>query len=291
MFSAVYDWLIDFFNIPAFHMPGIGLANALDILIVWVLLYFIFRWIRRTQAWVLLRGIIIVLIIALLAEVLDLFTVRWIIDYAIRNGLLVIVILFQPELRKALEQIGRGQYFINLKTEGEEKVHTSAHTVGEIIKAVKVMSKALTGALIVMEQEVDLSEYERVGVSLDAQVSAQILTNIFERNTPLHDGAVIIRGNRVSTAACILPLTAEDVDTELGTRHRAAIGITEVSDARVVVISEETGRVSIVIDGNITRDVSDDVLRELLTWGAPSKTRFALFRSKKGRGKRTSGTK
>ncbi|MCL2218133.1 MAG: diadenylate cyclase CdaA [Defluviitaleaceae bacterium] len=285
MVATFFSWIIRVFNMPPFHVPSFSLAHVLDVFIVAVLIYLIFRWIRRTQAWVLFRGVVIVLIVALLAEIFDLFTVGWIVNNAISMGLVVVVILFQPELRKVLEQIGRGQYLINFKTDGEEKVHTSAHTVDEIVKASTIMSQALTGALIVLEQEVDLSEHERSGVPLDAQVSVQLLTNIFERNTPLHDGAVIIRSNRVSTAMCILPLTAETLDSSLGTRHRAGIGITEVSDARVVVVSEETGTVSVVVDGKITRGISEGKMRELLTYGEPVKARFSLFKSK-GKGRR-----
>ena len=280
MLASVYDWLIELFNIPVFHMPNFNLVHVLDVAIVAFLLYLVLKWIRRTQAWVLLRGIVIILIIAVLAQVLDLLTVQWIVGNAISMGLLVVVILFQPELRKALEQIGRGQYFINLKTEAEERIHISAHTVDEIIKATRAMSKTKTGALIVLEQDVDLSEHERSGVPLDAQVSAQILTNIFERNTPLHDGAVLIRDNRISTATCILPLSSGDIDSDLGTRHRAAIGVSEVSDARVVVVSEETGTISLVMDGKITRNVPEGKMREMLNWGEPARPRFSLFRGK-----------
>ena len=285
MLATFFDWIINVFNIPVFHIPAFSLVHVLDVFIVTVLLYLIFRWIRRTQAWVLLRGVVIILVVALLAEFLDLFTVRWIVGNAMSMGFVLVIILFQPELRKALEQIGRGQYLINLNATGEERIHTSAHTVDEIIKATGIMSKALTGALIVMEQEVDLSEHERTGVKLDAQVSVQLLTNIFERNTPLHDGAVIIRSNRVSTAMCILPLTGESLDSSLGTRHRAAIGITEVSDSRVVVVSEETGTISVVVDGKISRGVSESKMRELLTYGEPVKTRFSLFKGKNKKGK------
>jgi diadenylate cyclase len=200
-------------------------------------------------------------------------------------GLVVVVILFQPELRKALEQLGKGKYLIHLKDESDRQVHISAHTVDEIIKATRVLSKDKTGALIVVENEVDISEHERRGIPLDAQVSVQLLLNIFEKNAPLHDGAVIVRSNRVSAASCILPLTAESLDVSLGTRHRAAVGISEVSDARVVVVSEETGTVSLVIDGKITQNVAENQLRELLIWGVPTKSRFSIFKSKKSRSK------
>jgi diadenylate cyclase len=281
MFNSFNHWLMELFNVPALTLPAFGPAQVLDILIVAMLLYFITKWIRRTQAWVLLRGLVIVLVISILASVFELIAVQWIVNNAISMGLVVVVILFQPELRKALEQLGRGQYFINLKDDSEQQVHTSAHTVDDIIKAVRVLSKKMTGALIVLENEVDISEHEKRGIPLDATVSVQLLLNIFEKNMPLHDGAVVIRKNRISSASCILPLTTESLDDSLGTRHRAAVGISEVSDARVVVVSEETGTISLVIDGKIIRNVEEKEIRDLLIWGAPAKTRFSIFKSRR----------
>jgi diadenylate cyclase len=285
MLAAFTDWIISVTNAPVFHVPRFGIVQALDILIVAALLYLIMRWIRRTQAWVLLRGIAIILVVALIAEIFDLITVQWIVDNTIQLGLVVVVILFQPELRKALEQIGRGKYLGNLKMEGESQVHISPHTIDEIIQATRKMKATHTGALIVLEQEVDLSEHETSGVRLDAQVSAQLLLNIFEKNTPMHDGAVIIRDNRVSSATCILPLTAETLDTALGTRHRAAVGVSEISDARVVIVSEETGSISLAIGGQITRDVTENQMRDLLIWGEPTRGRLKFFGKNRGRRK------
>ncbi|MCL1845532.1 MAG: diadenylate cyclase CdaA [Defluviitaleaceae bacterium] len=283
MLDRFSNWLMELFNVPVHSFPAFGPAQMLDILIVAALLYVVMRWIRRTQAWVLLRGLAMVLVVAAIASVFDLITVWWILDNAISMGLVVVVILFQPELRKALEQLGRGQYLIQLTEESEQPVHTSAHTADEIIKATRVLSKSLTGALIVIENEVDISEHERRGIPLDAQLSVQLLLNIFEKNAPLHDGAVVVRNNRVSSASCILPLTAESLDSSLGTRHRAAIGISEVSDARVVVVSEETGTISLVIDGKITRNIEEKQMRDMLIWGAPAKSRFSIFKKKKKR--------
>lgn len=281
MFDSFTNWLIEITNMPVFEMPVMGLFQMLDILIVATVLYLILKWIRRTQAWVVFRGIIFIAILAILAQTFNLYTVSWIVSNTFAMGLVVVVILFQPELRKALEQLGKGQYLFPLKNEADQKVHSAMHTIDEIIKATRKLSSTLTGALIVLEQDIDISQYEERGTILDAQISAQLLLNIFEKNAPLHDGAVIIRENRISSASSILPLTTEDVDDALGTRHRAAIGISEVSDARVLVVSEETGTISLVINGEIARNVKEEQIKDLLMWGEPAKTRFALFKRRK----------
>jgi len=278
MFDAIGNRLLEMTDLPEFVMPPLGVFQILDIFIVAIVLYLVLKWIRRTQAWVLFKGIIFIAVIALMAQFLGLVTVQWVVNNTIGMGLVVVVILFQPELRKALEQLGRGQSLINLKTETDQKVHSTSYAIDEIIKATRTLSSALTGALIVVEQEVDLSEHEESGVMVDAQISSQLLLNIFEKNAPLHDGAVIVRGSRISSASCILPLTAEHVDTALGTRHRAAIGISEVSDACVVVVSEETGTVSLATSGEMKRDVSEREIREILMWGEPTKARISIFR-------------
>jgi len=283
MFYAFLDGLIDFTNIPVLNTPAFGPAQVLDILIIAGILYLILRWVKRTHAWVLIRGIIIMLVLWFVANIFDLVTLGWLLQHTFTVGLIALVVIFQPELRKVLEQMGRGQYLASFKIEGEQKVYVTDETIGEIIKAAKAMSAVDTGALIVIEQGVDLDEQERSGISIDAQVSSQLLLNIFEKNTPLHDGAVIIRNNRIAAAKCILPLSEESLDSALGTRHRAAVGMSEVSDARVLVVSEETGTISIAIDGRLTRGVSESQMRELLLLGEPVKPRFAFFRGKSGK--------
>ena len=286
MFYAFLDGLIDTTNIPVLTFPQFGPSQVLDIFIIAGILYLILRWVKRTHAWVLIRGIAIMLALRLIADIFDLVTLGWLLDNAFTVGLVAIVVLFQPELRKVLEQMGRGHYLAPFKIDSEQKVYVSENAINEIITAAKTMSEAETGALIVIEQAIDLGEQERTGIALDAQVSGQLLLNIFEKNTPLHDGAVIIRNNRVAAAKCILPLSAESLDSALGTRHRAAMGMSEISDARVLVVSEETGIVSIVIDGHMTRDVTEAQMRDMLMWGEPAKPRFAFFRSKSGKNRK-----
>jgi len=281
MFYAFLDGLVDATNVPVLNFPQFGPAQVLDILIIAGILYLVLRWIKRTHAWILIRGIVLVLVLRFLATIFDLITLGWLLEHAFTVGLIALVVIFQPELRKVLEQMGRGQYLAQFKIDSEQKVYSSDDTIGEIVKAAKAMAEVETGALIVIEQSIDLGEQERTGIAIDAQVSCQLLLNIFEKNTPLHDGAVIIRNNRIAAAKCILPLTAESIDSALGTRHRAAVGMTEVSDARVVVVSEETGTMSIAIGGQLTRGVSEAQMRDMLLFGAPvTKSRFSFFRSK-----------
>jgi diadenylate cyclase len=266
-------------------MPNIGLSEAVDIFIVACMLYLVLHWIRKTRAWSLFKGIVIILFIAAGASLFNLVTALWIIQNAYTMGLIAIVILFQPELRKALEQIGRGAYFNFTKTDGSQQ-KWSLYTVNELVKACRAMSAEKTGALIVMEQNVNLEEQERTGIPIDAVVSSQLLMNIFEKNAPLHDGALIIRYNRVVAAACILPLTSEEIGRDLGTRHRAAVGISEASDALVVLVSEETGCVSVAMGGQLIRDINENQLRDILVQGERAdQPRFVLFKNAKKRRK------
>jgi len=280
MFYAFLDGLIDVANVPVLTIPAFGPAQVLDIIIIAGILYLILRWIKRTHAWVLIRGIVIMLALWFIAIIFDLVTLGWLLEHTFTIGLIALVVIFQPELRKVLEQMGRGQYLASFKIDSEQRVYANEETVGEIIKAAKMMSAVETGALIVIEQGVDLGEQERTGIAIDAQVSSQLLVSLFEKNAPMHDGAIIIRNNRIAAAKCILPLSAESLDSALGTRHRAAVGVSEVSDARVLVVSEETGTISVAIDGRLTRNVSESQIREMLLFGEPVKPRFSFFRSK-----------
>lgn len=266
--GAIADWVSRMVS----FIPAIRLNNVLEILIISVLIYYILIWIRDTRAWTLLKGILVICAFMLFAYVFQMDTILWLFQNLISVAIISIFVLFQPELRRALEQLGRKNIlspFFNLggsAATDEQTVKTVEKTKSEIIKACVEMSKVRTGALIVIEQEVQLSEYERTGIFLDSLVSSQLLINIFEHNTPLHDGAVFIRNNRIVAATCYLPLSDNMLlSKELGTRHRAGVGISEVSDSITLIVSEETGMISVAHDGMLFRGLSQDELREQLS--------------------------
>ena len=245
-----------------------SITDILDILIVSVLIYEIARWIKNTRAWTLLKGIMLLVFVAMAAYVFQLHTISWLINNTMGVGVTAAIIVFQPELRNALEQLGRKNPIVNLFSSDEsrdEKIGYTDRTIQEIVRVATEMSKVKTGALIVLEREVPLGEYERTGIPVDAKMSSQLLINIFEHNTPLHDGAVIVRSNRIVSATCYLPLSDSlEIGKELGTRHRAAVGISEVSDSVTIVVSEETGGISIAQGGRIYRGLTPQQLRDRL---------------------------
>ncbi len=252
----------------SFVIPRVNFTDALEILALAVLIYHIAIWIRNTRAWMLLKGLGLLLVVALIAAILELNVVLWIFDNTIGVGVTLLLIVFQPELRHALEQLGQNKiinkfnFFDDTKDKNER---FSDKTIESIVKAVYSMAKTKTGALIVVEKDVVLSEYERGGISLDANISSELLLNIFEHNTPLHDGAVLIRSNKIVSATCYLPLSDNlSLSKELGTRHRAGVGISEVSDSLTIIVSEETGKVSIALSGKITRNINADNLKKKL---------------------------
>lgn len=217
-------------------------------------------WIKETRAWSLFKGVIVLLIIFAFAGILNFTTLYWIISNTVNVGLIAIIVLFQPEIRKALEQLGKGN-FMSAFTKTEETMQKiSSHTINEIIKAAKAMSKTKTGALIVIEREVPVGDFEQSGILIDGFISNQLLVNIFVNKTPLHDGAIIIKNNKIRAAACILPLTQSITSHELGTRHRAAIGASEVSDAYILVVSEESGEISIAKNGKLNKNLDEKQL-------------------------------
>jgi diadenylate cyclase len=251
-------------KMPFGELPILSyLGKVVDILVVWYVIYKLIIMIRGTKAVQLLKGIILIILVHIVSNFLGLNTLQWLMDRAITWGFLAIIIIFQPELRRALEQIGRGRLFSRSSgNEDEEQVKM----VEAIIKATEYMAKRRIGALISIERETGMGDYIETGIILNARVSSELLINIFIPNTPLHDGAVIIQKNHVAAAACYLPLSESPfISKELGTRHRAALGISEVTDSITVVVSEETGAVSITKNGELHRDLTPEQFRELLT--------------------------
>ena len=264
--------LLNWWNRLIFFVPTIRPINIIEILIISVLIYYILIWIRDSRAWTLLKGLLVIFAFVLVAYFFKMTTILWLFQNLISVIIISIFVLFQPEIRRALEQLGRKNILasvFNIAGVSEDLVHTAKtqeKTVMEIIKACMEMSRTKTGALIVIEQDVRLSEYERTGIFLDSLVSSQLLINIFEHNTQLHDGAVFIRDNRVVAATCYLPLSDNMLlSKELGTRHRAGVGISEVSDSVTLIVSEETGMISVAHDGMLFRGLNQDELKERLT--------------------------
>lgn len=252
------------------YIPRITWTDIIEIVIIAFVIYNVMVWIKNTKAWVLLKGIIIVVIFALIAYILNLKTILWIAGKTISVGIIALVIIFQPELRRALEQLGRKKILFGLFrfNDGREKGERfSSKTAEEIVRACFDMGAAYTGALIVIEQDMVLEEYEKTGITVDGLVTSQLLINIFEHNTPLHDGAVIIRGDRVVAATCYLPLSDNNnLNKALGTRHRAGVGISEVTDSMTIIVSEETGKVSVAVGGELIHDIDADSLRNKLEY-------------------------
>lgn len=267
--QSIINFFEDYFS--NFYIPKtIHVSNIFEIIILAVLIYEIIAWVKTTRAYALLKGISVILIFWLLAYLFNFTTILWIGGRIINIAIIALVIIFQPELRKALEQLGQKKFFSKILPIGEKKdrgERCSDKTVNELVKACYELGSAKTGALIVIEQEILLTEYERTGIPVDAVISSQLLINIFEHNTPLHDGAVIVRGDRIVAATCYLPLSDNmQLSKELGTRHRAAVGISEVTDTLTIVVSEETGKVSIAIAGELFRDVEPEYLRSKLVF-------------------------
>lgn len=260
--SFVNDYLV------WLSFPSLTLTDILEIVILAFLIYHIVNWIKSTRAWMLVKGIIVVCIFSLIAYVLNFNVILWIISKTINVGIIAVIIVFQPELRKALEQLGRKNIvasFITFDDQKEKNERFSDKTISDIVRATFELSKTKTGALMVIEQNITLSEYERTGIIIDSAISSQLLINIFEHNTPLHDGAVVIRGNRIVAATCYLPLSDNmELSKDLGTRHRAGVGVSEVSDSLTIIVSEETGKVSIAIGGVLIRNVDGDYLKNKL---------------------------
>ncbi len=249
------------------HFPKMEILDFVEIIIVALLIYYVVKWIKNTRAWVIVKGLVVLVFFWAVASFLQLDVILWIFKNTIGVGITALIILFQPELRRVLESLG-GRKFMNLGlfSDSKEKINDfSENTVDELVEACFKMGAVKTGALIVIEQNIPLGEFESTGINVDGLVSAGLLINIFEHNTPLHDGAVIIRGNRITSATCYLPLSdMKTISKELGTRHRAGLGASEVTDAVVLIVSEETGKVSVARNGMLRRGINGEELRSVL---------------------------
>ncbi len=239
-----------------------NLVSLLDVLVVWYVIYMLMMLLRGTKAVQLFRGIVVIIFIKLASWYIGLETVSWIMDQVINWGIIAIIVIFQPEIRRGLEHLGRGSLFANYNRKENE---AEIKLVDALDQAIQYMSKRLIGALITVQMNTGLDDYIETGIPLDADVSGALLINIFIPNTPLHDGAVIIKDNRIAVAAAYLPLSESNlIPKELGTRHRAAVGISEVTDALTIVVSEETGGVTITKNNELIRDLTQQDYRKLL---------------------------
>ena len=247
------------------YIPTMDVGDVLEILIIAFLLYYILVWMKNTRAWALLKGLIVICIFLLVANVFDMSTIIWMSQNVLSFAITAFIVVLQPELRKALEQLGKKNILSSVlpfDNSRRDEGLFSEKTINEITKACVEMGKVKTGALIVIEQELTLRDYERTGIEVDGIVTSQLLINIFEHNTPLHDGAVLVRGNRIVSATCYLPLSDDlGLSKELGTRHRAGVGISEVTDSVTVIVSEETGKISVAYEGNLERNLDAERLK------------------------------
>ena len=260
------DFLFDF-NRTSLHMPTVRFSDILEIFIIAFLVYHILVWAKNTRLWSLLKGVIVIVVFILVAALFNMSTILWIVERVFSIAIIAMVVILQPELRKALEELGRKNFFSNVLSLGDPKTQGrfSDRTLNEIVRACVEMAKVRTGALIVIENNHPLTEFERTGIEVDGIVTSQLLINIFEHTTPLHDGAVVIKGDRVTAATCYLPLSDNmGIGKELGTRHRAGVGVSEATDSLTIIVSEETGKISIAYEGELERAVDSDRLRERL---------------------------
>lgn len=255
-FSKVAKWM---------QIPNVDFIDVLEIIIIAFIVYSVVKWVRTTRAWMPVKGLMILLVFWLIASILQMDVILWIFYNTIGVGITAIIIVFQPEIRRALEQLGQQSFTSSFRlfSENKEKEERfSEKTIEELVKGTFLLARHKTGALIVLEQEVSLGEYEETGIAIDGIVTNQLLINIFEHNTPLHDGAVLVRGNRIVAATCYLPVSKNmNLSKELGTRHRAAVGISEVTDSFTIIVSEQTGKVSLARNGNLISNIDADYLR------------------------------
>ena len=259
----------------------IGILDVVDIVVVSYFLYKIYTMLKNTRAAALVKGLLVLAFIMLVSKALNLHVINWLLEKAMTMVMVALPIVFQPELRRALEPIGRGRL---VRTAGEIDEEELNEMINAVASAASIMSRRKVGALIVFERAVGLEERIETGVQIDGLVTDSLLLNIFEKNTPLHDGAVVIRGNRIVAASCLLPLTEQrNLSQELGTRHRAAIGLSEQSDALVLVVSEETGTISMARNGEIFRYLQAEDVKDMLRSAVLVRTQLTLMEFIKGK--------
>ena len=285
--NILSERLSSYFTSISLQGLSIRWEDIVEIIIISFLLYHIMAWVKHTKVWVLMKGIIMILVFILFAILFEMNTIIWIVENVLSIAVIAVIVILQPELRRALEELGRKSFISGVMPfEKAAEERFSDKTVNDLVKASFEMGKVKTGALMVIEQNVLLTEYERTGIEVDALISSQLIINIFEHNTPLHDGAVIIRGNRIVSATCYLPLSDNmEISKELGTRHRAGVGISEATDALTIIVSEETGNVSVTYEGQLYRNLDANGLKEKLRMIQNKETEEKKRRLWKGRAK------
>lgn len=249
-----------------FNIPTISFTDIIDIMLVAFIIYQILYWIKETRAWSLFKGIIVLATVGIFAFFLNLNTVLWIFKNTFSVGVIALIILFQPELRKALEQIGNNKFLQNIV---QSQKNMDTNSIDILVDAIYALANQKVGALIAVKHEVGLMDIIETGVKIDAEISKELLGNIFYNKAPLHDGGVVIENNRIIAASCIFPLTDKGLISSLGTRHRAGVGVSENSDCITIICSEETGIVSVAIQGILSRDVKPDELKNILVQAEP----------------------
>ena len=284
------DTIISFFKnyVARLTIPKVSVIDVLEILIIAYVFYHIIVWVKDTRAWTLLKGMVFLAVFYVVAMILEMNVIIWIFNNVMVIAAVALVVIFQPELRGALEHLGRRNILRNLSLDSsdEKSKRFSTKSVQAIVKATYDMARVKTGALIVVEKNIQCREYERTGIPVNADISSQLLINIFEHNTPLHDGAVLLRDDRIIAATCYLPLSNNlSVSKDLGTRHRAGLGISEVSDSLTIIVSEETGAVSLAMDGKLYHKIDADTLmlrlKEAAKQGSGAKAHWWQFRRKR----------
>ena len=285
--NILSERLSSYFTSISLQGLSIRWEDIVEIIIISFLLYHIMARVKHTKVWVLMKGIIMILVFILFAILFEMNTIIWIVENVLSIAVIAVIVILQPELRRALEELGRKSFISGVMPYEKAAVERfSDKTVNDLVKASFEMGKVKTGALMVIEQNVLLTEYERTGIEVDALISSQLIINIFEHNTPLHDGAVIIRGNRIVSATCYLPLSDNmEISKELGTRHRAGVGISEATDALTIIVSEETGNVSVTYEGQLYRNLDANELKEKLHMIQNKDTEEKKRRLWKGRAK------